>query len=225
MNLNGKILGLLFIAAMMLAVGCKKEDEVITSITDVQGNSYKVVKIDRMWWMAENLKATKSKSGTTFKEIDYMHFTDWNGNTACCCYYGGNSSYQYYVKMGRLYNGPAMKTNPCPDGWHVPTSKEWNSMIEFLGGANVAGGKLKSTENQNYWKDNVGASDEVGFNGLGSGYVMDDGSSSLYRLMAGYWSSDMKVFELQNSTAKIVTETGRNINGYSIRCVKEVETK
>ena len=51
------------------------------------------------------------------------------------------------IKYGRLYNWYAA-TDPrgiAPAGWHVPSQDEWQTLIDFVGGANVAGGKLKQS--------------------------------------------------------------------------------
>jgi uncharacterized protein (TIGR02145 family) len=50
------------------------------------------------------------------------------------------------VGYGRLYNWYAVNTGKlCPSGWHVPTDREWGSLIITLGGQNEAGGVLKET--------------------------------------------------------------------------------
>jgi uncharacterized protein (TIGR02145 family) len=47
---------------------------------------------------------------------------------------------------GALYNWFAVETGKlCPTGWHVPTDAEWTVLSDYLGGANIAGGKLKET--------------------------------------------------------------------------------
>ena len=54
---------------------------------------------------------------------------------------------QQQKKYGALYNGCAVKTSKlCPTGWHVPDDPEWSELTTYLGGEDVAGGKLKETE-------------------------------------------------------------------------------
>jgi uncharacterized protein (TIGR02145 family) len=57
-------------------------------------------------------------------------------------------------KHGRLYSWEtAMDRDICPDGWHLPTNKEWTALIEAAGGSNAAG----IGANANWWC----AADEV----------------------------------------------------------------
>ena len=208
------------LCVVVLATSCKKKDENITSVTDSQGNTYKVVRINNTFWMAQNLKNSQGMTPLTSTQLPGA----WSTSTACCCYYAGNSSYPAYKEMGLLYNSVAMKKNLCPDGWHVPTAAEWKEMVDFLGGENVAGGKLKDKDNATYWKNNIGATNETGFTAQGSGY-MSNGIASFFQLMGMYWTSDMKVYEVENASTRVKTEAGNAQNGYSIRCIKAVEKK
>ena len=64
---------LLIITALMLVVGCS---EPITDITDIDGNTYKTVKIGRQIWMAENLKVTRYRNGDPIPNIDFQPVKD-----------------------------------------------------------------------------------------------------------------------------------------------------
>jgi uncharacterized protein (TIGR02145 family) len=70
---------------------------------------------------------------------------------------------------GLMYNWYAATDarNIAPVGWHVPTNTETNTLINYLGGNAVAGGKMKSLY---CWEaPNTGATNESGFNVRGSG--------------------------------------------------------
>ena len=60
-------------------------------------------------------------------------------------------------------------------GWHVPAYSELQTLADYLGAAgdystNSVGGKLKETGLAYFNSPNTGATNEVGFNGRGSGY-------------------------------------------------------
>jgi hypothetical protein len=61
------------------------------------------------------------------------------------------------------------------EGWGVGTDAQWTTLVNYLGGASVAGGKLKEMDTT-YWESpNTGATNEVGFNGRGAGTRWEDG--------------------------------------------------
>lgn len=215
------VVSILLITLVFISVSCKdKKKDLITNVTDKNGNKYKVVVIDEKYWMAANLKCTTTKSGQTITLATAP--TQWSTTQACCSWYAYNPSYQYYQDCGLLYNSVAMKANPCPDGWRLPSASEWNSMIKSLGGANIAGGKLKSTNNFEYWIGNTGATNSTGFNAYGSGFS-NNGNCLGYRSSAHYWTSDMALRELAANSTVVSFSTGSTANGYSIRCVKNID--
>src|SRR4030042_1966610 len=89
---------------------------------------------------------------------------------------GGGGLYEWGEMM--QYNPPDDKTigttqGICPIGWHIPTSKEWITLIDYLGGPEVAGGKLKDTTivsiSKGGWRAPNPSSNESGFTGIGGG--------------------------------------------------------
>ena len=56
----------------------------------------------------------------------------------------------------------------APKGWHIPSDEEWKQIIDFCGGEEMAGGKLKDT---NVWDiSNYGATNESGFSAIPGGF-------------------------------------------------------
>jgi uncharacterized protein (TIGR02145 family) len=58
-----------------------------------------------------------------------------------------------------------------PSGWHLPTLAEWETLIAYLGGDAVAGGKLKEIGTTHWNSPNTGAIDNYDFTSLGAGYA------------------------------------------------------
>jgi len=76
----------------------------------------------------------------------------------------------------------------CPDGWKIPYENDWINLINYLGYANVAGGKMKS-EGFDHWLDpNLGATNESGFNGLPGGVRNKNGSFEYLGEIGRWWS-------------------------------------
>ena len=58
---------------------------------------------------------------------------------------------------------------PCPTGWHVPSDEEWDELIDYLGGENIAGGKLKEADLKHWRSPNTEASNISHFWALPAG--------------------------------------------------------
>jgi uncharacterized protein (TIGR02145 family) len=90
---------------------------------------------------------------------------------------------------GGLYTyNQIMSPGFCPAGWHVPTSAEWATLINFIGTLADSGGKLKEVGLTHWNAPNTGASDDVGFTMVGSGYYLTSylGLNSISNL----WTAD-----------------------------------
>ena len=72
----------------------------------------------------------------------------------------------------------------------LPKDAEWTTLTDYLGGASVAGGKLKETGTTHWLSPNAGATNETGFTALPGGYrysggiFLDKGS---YRLLVEFY--------------------------------------
>ena len=101
------------------------------NVKDIDGNSYKTVKIGDQLWMAENLKVTRYRNGDSIPNI-----TDADDSIteegAYCNYDNDESNVKTY---GRLYNWFAVddKRGLAPKGWHIPTDDEIKELEMYLG--------------------------------------------------------------------------------------------
>ncbi len=159
------------------------------SMTDQDGNTYKTTIIGNQEWMAENLKASHYRNGDLIPVVIYN--LTWSGlSTGATCWYN-NDSATYNCPYGKLYNWytVADPRKVCPTGWHVPTDAEWTTLIDYLGGEPVAGGKMKSTGTQYWLSPNTDAVNSYGFSSLPGGLRKDGGPFRFNGDYGFWWSS------------------------------------
>jgi uncharacterized protein (TIGR02145 family) len=163
------------------------------------GNVYKIVEIGGVVWFAENLNF--AAEGSVCYENDPA-----NGD-----------------KYGRLYDWEtAMKA--CPDGWRLPSDEEWTALVDYAGGEETAGTKLKSTAG---WNENGNGTDDFGFSALSGGYGSGDGGFGRASYL-GYWWSATE-YDANNARNRGMDYDSGHVgwNDYnktyllSVRCVKD----
>jgi uncharacterized protein (TIGR02145 family) len=93
--------------------------------------------------------------------------------------------------LDTLYNWFAVNDirGLCPSGWHVPTSQEMDELINYLGGNEIAGGKMKETGISHWYSPNTGATNESGFTILSSGFREIDGTFQGLGYSTYLWTS------------------------------------
>ena len=201
------------------------------NITDTEGNSYKTVYIGTQQWMAENLKVSKYSDGTTIPNI--TDNTQWQNNTTgAWSYY--NNDVTNNAKYGKLYNWYAVsKTtngnkNICPTGWHVPTDAEWTVLTDYLGGENVAGGKMKEVGTTNWEITNTDVTNISLFTALPGGHRSVYGEFFGIGYYTHWWSSTE--FNSPSINAQYIVLNFLNDNGLinsnkndglSVRCLRD----
>ena len=136
---------------------------------------YKVVKIGKQVWMAENL-AYLPKVCQPEDNCGYWVY-DYKGNSVIEAKATNN-----YKIFGVLYDYETA-INSCPAGWHLPTDDEWKALEMYLGMSKNElnnpsyirgtdeGGKLKAKKT---WLGPAGAynaTGESGFSALSGGYL------------------------------------------------------
>jgi uncharacterized protein (TIGR02145 family) len=226
----------LFILFSVLGVSLNAQ--LTDSIIDPRdGQVYKIVQIGDQIWMAENLKylpsVVLSSNGST--TIPYYYVLDYEGTDVNAAKATAN-----YATYGVLYNWPAAmnnasssESNPsmvqgvCTDGWHLPSDAEWKQLIDYLGGIQYAGGKLKETETAHWNYPNTGATNETGFNALPGGYRYYGGTYEGHGYYGYWWSATETAIDRAmyrglsyNFGAVIELWDGKEL-GYSVRCIKD----
>lgn len=185
-------------------------------LIDYDGNKYQTVKIGDQIWTAENLRVTHYNDGTPIPKI--TDSTEWiNDTSGAYCYYkndslfltfGEPSNFKYF---GAIYNSNAIQTGKiAPEGWHVPTKTDWQTLINYLieNGYNWDSTKTenkiaKSLASKTGWTSNTGflsngeagkypyLNNKTGFNGMPAGYRNYAGKFNAY--YARWWSSSKSV--------------------------------
>ena len=203
-------------------------------VKDIDGNVYHTVTIGTQVWMVENLKVTKYRDGTPIPMItDSIEWATLDSGAYC----NYNNNPNFAAIYGRLYNYYVIKNpkNVCPEGWHVPSDKEWQTLVYHLGGDKIAGGKLKESGYTHWTKDgNEEASNLSGFTALPGGsrevHTYVNGSCGVYDwigLKSYFWSStewgDNYIWfhELENLNPYIFRNHYSARCGFSIRCIKD----
>ena len=195
------------------------------SVADVDGYTYKTVKIGSQIWMAENLKTTKYRNGESIPI--YLRSQPWWELTTGA-YYNYLDMPTNSITFGKLYNWYAVADTRgiCPFGWHASTDAEWQILADYLGGINVAGGKLKDS-GTTYWNSpNTGGTNISGFTALPAGarasygdvHVGANGSwwTAPIPNTYTYWVRTINYAEIGLNRFSDISSSG-----FSVRCVKD----
>lgn len=202
-------------------------------LTDADGNAYRIVKIGKQYWTAENLRTLTYPDGTpvatglsgrAWRESGF----DDSGSGACAVYDYENAAaagaFANKVSYGVLYNRVAAR-KVVPAGWKLPTESDIVSTLRAFLGSNA--GTLLKESGTEHWLTG-GGTDLTGFSGVGGGYRGADGLSFNDFQQVGIWWSSASlesvgaVFRLSANSSVLEFNSGdNNSTGYSVRLLKE----
>ena len=189
-------------------------------VKDIDGNVYQTVTIGTQVWLAEDLKTTRYNDGTAIPYVaDDKEWKNLKSDAYCWC----NNDESNKTTYGALYNWYTTNTGKlCPAGWHVSTNSDWEILINYCGGWEVAGGNLKETGTTHWKAPNIGATNEFGFTALPAGARGRDGKFLASGGYVGWWTlpkcGDFRSLASDRSWIYF-TETIAS-EGYCVRCVK-----
>jgi uncharacterized protein (TIGR02145 family) len=190
-------------------------------------------------WTDKNLDVSTYRDGTVIPKVDDATWSTLT--TGAYCYYN-NDSTTYAAIYGKLYNWYAVvgihDNDPntpnktlAPEGWHVPTDVEWTTLTTCLGGASVAGGKMKEAGFDHWVSPNTSATNQSGFAGLPGGFRLSGGSFLLFGSYGLWWSStehDTTTTNawnrgLDRNAADVFRNPYDKASGFSVRCLRDVQ--
>ena len=195
-----------------------------TPTVTYEGKTYNTVQIGTQCWFKENLDVgTKINTSQNQLNNGVKEKYCYENKDSLCNIYGG--LYQWEEAM--QYNTIEGAQGLCPAGWHIPRETEWQTLTTFLGGAEIAGGKMKETGTV-HWSAPNPASNSSGFSGLPGGErnvtsYWYSGGLSYY---AAFWSTTEIPNNLIMYQGLYWYGTGVNpascqkIMGASVRCIQ-----
>ncbi len=215
-------------------------------VMDIDGNTYKTIKIGTQVWMAENLKTTRYNDGSAIPLV--TDNTAWeNLNTPAYSWYGNDSTLNAKL-YGALYNYYTVAVadttnNVCPTGWHVPTDTAWGVLTIFLSnngyGYGGSGSDIgKSMASTFGWTSsgtagNIGndqaTNNSSGFAGLPGGYRNYNGTFEDIGNYGYWWCSSEDESDpnyawhhyLNYSSEGVTSNPDYKEYGYSVRCLRD----
>lgn len=225
---------MLLMAAIAAGCGRNAYDPATKTIIDADGNTYKTAQIDGKIWMAENLNVSRYRNGDSIRFAKTAE--EWLAAHAkkegAWCYYGNDPKNGKIY--GKLYNWYAVNDprGLAPQGWHVPADQEWEALAKAVGGASVAGSKLKAKGVAEYgtglWRlPNYEAEDAVGFAGLPGGTRNSLGAFNFMGIYGSFWTSTdysegYAWYRTLYCNASPLDRFGNSkVCGYSVRCMKD----
>jgi uncharacterized protein (TIGR02145 family) len=177
-------------------------------------------------WTSKNLDISTYRNGDSIRHASTPE--EWrdaaNKQEGAWCYF--NNDPKKGELYGKLYNWYAVNDSRglAPAGYHIPSDAEWSALTEYLGGAEIAGFKMKSTSG---WSNGGNGDNSSGFNALPGGYR--SGNGYFYNITENgyFWSSSELSADLawyRNLALNNMKVDRYYINknaGFSVRCLRD----
>lgn len=192
------------------------------------GQTVSSVRIGKQTWTTENLNTPRFRNGDRIPEARTDQ--EWKsagqrGQPAWCWYENDPANGAQY---GRLYNWYAVKDprGLAPEGWHIPTDKEWNTLKKFLGKG--AGRSMKNTVG---WRADDNATNASGFTGMPGGLRYFTGHFNGIGQFGHWWSSSEHYANdawnrfLGLKDIRFNAYFSNKKSGFSVRCVADSPKK
>ena len=235
------------------------EDGKVTAVNDQDNHRYAVVQIGNQCWMKSNLRTTQYSDGTgitkgTTRDVNQKLYYKPTSTSSFSSYelsqYDEVTDGLYY-NWTAVMNGASSTTEApsgvqgiCPKGWHVPSSAEWDTLVNYIiyedsYADRLSGGCewVKKSDGNHHPGSYTAARNITGFSAVPAGYfgydnmfyaniVPQDGSQQ-----AVFWTAtqqnnsrayNRKLFDSNSSFSIDNYDTKQN--GYSVRCLRDEDS-
>ncbi len=194
---------------------CKRElidveaDGIFTDPRD--SINYPYVTIGNQIWMAKNLAYVSPKGSYAYDDED-----------------------RFVKDYGRLYTFDAAE-RACPDGWHLPSDKDWKDLEVFLGMDLKTADSLEwrrsgdvalALKNKSGWWSGGNGANTSRFSALPGGFRTEGGRYEVFGDVGTFWTSSYASESHSWGRGMVYYETGvyrwkyNKMEGYSVRCLK-----
>ena len=181
---------------------------------------YRVVTIGEQTWMAENLNFA-TRGSYCYGE------TESDPRTEFCTKYG--RLYTWEAALGKndwrcSYYRNCDVRGICPEGWHLPDTTEWKTLLTAVGGISTAGNVLRASDG---WYRAADGSDDFGFSAHPGGGRNSEGRFFDEYWVAHFWSitehgsDDAYLLYLTVSSDSASLPYISKDYALSVRCIKD----
>lgn len=212
------------------------------------GKKYRTITVGLQTWMAENLNYSDSVKTASLKGGMWCHEFDENCELAGAFYTWAAAidSVKIYsdpinagCKQGKTCTFPDVVQGICPDGWHVPDYREWETLFANVGGKededrySVWENTANALRSQLCWEGQNGK-DPYGFSAIPAGYrtgsynfMFSKGTFEGTRYDASFWTSsgfdsEYSIYIMMRcEDDEVLWRTALRDYAYPVRCLKD----
>lgn len=153
---------------------------------DIENNIYPVVNIGEQLWMASNMVSKTFRNGDIIQTTEEIG-VDINQEDNPV-YYWDNHNFDVDGKLYTWYAANDYR-GLCPSGWRIPRNEDWDELIEYLGGNENSGEKLKDKCMELWEYSNIPSNNSTGFSALPTGFRYANGVFEKEKEIVHYWTS------------------------------------
>lgn len=191
-------------------------------------NIIKTIKIGTQVWMIDNLNVTTFRNGD--KILEAQTDEEWekagkNKVPAWCSY---DNDKKNDAKSGKLYNWYAVsdKRGLAPAGYHIPNETEWKTLVNQLGGEDIAALKMRFGPE---WQDQTSVShSKNNFSAVPTGWRKTSNDGIAFTSEGAYWWS-ATALSAKYAWTRYILYFSNNLKSYcypkasglAVRCIKD----